>query len=73
MAPIPKLLIALGALLILAGLAWHFGGKYLSLGRLPGDIAIEREHFRFYFPLATCILISAIVSLVLYLFGQFRK
>jgi len=73
MAPIPKLLIAAGALLILAGLLWHLGGKYLSLGRLPGDISIERENFRFYFPLATCLLISAVVSLVLYLFGQFRK
>jgi hypothetical protein len=73
MAPIPKLLIALGALLILAGLLWHFGGKYLSPGRLPGDIFVEREHFRFYFPLATCLLISAVVSLALYLFEQFRK
>jgi hypothetical protein len=73
MAPLPKLLIAAGILLILAGLLWHFGAKYLSLGRLPGDITVEREHFRFYFPLGTCLLISAIISLALYLFDQFRK
>ncbi|MCC7263771.1 MAG: DUF2905 domain-containing protein [Candidatus Latescibacteria bacterium] len=73
MTPMPKLLIAAGALLILAGLLWHFGGKYLSLGRLPGDIAIERENFSFYFPLGTCLLISAVLSLALYLFDQFRK
>lgn len=73
MAPLPKLLIAAGIVLILAGLLWHFGGKYLSLGRLPGDIAIERENFRFYLPLGTCLLLSAIISLALYLFEQFRK
>ncbi|MBI2502883.1 MAG: DUF2905 domain-containing protein [Candidatus Latescibacteria bacterium] len=73
MAPLPKLLITLGIVLILAGLLWHFGGKHLSLGRLPGDIAIERKNFSFYLPLGTCILISAIISLALYLFDQFRK
>lgn len=73
MAPLPKLLIAAGIVLILAGLLWHFGGKYLSLGRLPGDITIERENFRFYLPLGTCLLLSAIISLALYLFEQFRK
>ena len=73
MAPLPKLLITLGVLLILAGLLWHFGGKYLSLGRLPGDLAIERKNFSLYFPLGTCLLLSAVVSLALYLSDQFRK
>jgi hypothetical protein len=62
-----KLLIMLGALLALVGSLLWFGGKIPGLGRLPGDIRIEREHFRFYFPLATCLLISAVVSLVLWL------
>jgi Protein of unknown function (DUF2905) len=46
------------------------GGKLPWLGRLPGDIAIEREHFRFYFPLATSIVISVILSLMALLFRR---
>lgn len=63
---LPRLLIVIGIALVLVGLAWPWLSK-LGLGRLPGDIAIRREGFSFYFPLVTCILISAALSLVLWL------
>ncbi len=61
-----RFLITLGVILVVAGLAWPFLGK-LGLGRLPGDIHIEREGFSFYFPITTGLIISAVVSLVLWL------
>lgn len=71
LAPVGKLLLfmglaiaAVGALLLLAG---RFPG--LRIGRLPGDISIERENFRFYLPLGTSILISVVLSLALWLVG----
>lgn len=60
-------LIILGLLLVAAGLVISFAPRIPWLGRLPGDISIKREHFSFYFPLATCILISAVVSFILWL------
>lgn len=65
-----KILIYLGLLLVVAGLVLSFSGKLPWLGRLPGDISITREHFSFYFPLTTCVIISIIVSLVLYFFRR---
>jgi hypothetical protein len=65
-----KLLIVLGGLLIIIGAAIVLVGKIPWLGRLPGDIYIERRNFTFVFPLATSILISVILSLVLYLFSK---
>ena len=62
----PRFLIALGIVLVVAGLAWPLLAK-LGLGRLPGDIRIERDGFTFYFPITTGLLISAVVSLVLWL------
>ena len=62
-------LIILGVVLILAGLLWPWLTK-LGLGRLPGDIVIERDGFRFYFPLMTSILISLALSLILWLLGR---
>jgi hypothetical protein len=58
-----RFLIATGALLLLAGLLWPWLSK-LPWGRLPGDIAIEREGFSFYFPLGTSLLVSALLSLL---------
>jgi hypothetical protein len=58
-------LILFGVLLILVGVAWPWLSK-LPLGRLPGDIVVERENFRFYFPLATGLLVSVILSLLLW-------
>ncbi len=65
MDKMPKLLIILGILFIFAGLFYQFGGKYFPLGKLPGDIIIKKGNSTFYFPLTTCILISAILSLIL--------
>ncbi|MBL8497869.1 DUF2905 domain-containing protein [Nitrosomonas sp. JL21] len=60
-----QLLIALGVLLIIAGIAWPWLSQ-LPLGRLPGDIHIERENFSFHFPLMTGLLISIAVSLIVW-------
>lgn len=64
-----RLLITIGILLVVVGLAWPWLTK-LGLFRLPGDIAIERENFRFYFPITTMIIISVVISLILWLFRK---
>jgi len=66
MGSISKILIFIGIILILAGLAFYlFDDRLGWLGRLPGDIRIERPNFRFYFPFSTMILISLILTLVM--------
>ena len=65
-----KLLILLGGILILVGAATILLGKMPWLGRLPGDIYIERRNFTFFFPLTTSILISVMLSLVLYFLSR---
>lgn len=65
-----KGLIFLGILLILLGIFFSVGTKIPWLGHLPGDIYIQRERYSFYFPLTTCILLSLIITLVLYLFRR---
>jgi hypothetical protein len=65
-----KTLIYIGILLVVVGVMFTFAGKLPWLGRLPGDIVIERNGFTFYFPIVTCILISVIISLVLYFFRR---
>lgn len=64
-----RTLIVLGLVLIAAGLLWPVAQK-LGLGRLPGDIVVEREHFRFYFPILTSILVSIVLSLILWLLNR---
>ena len=64
-----RTLITLGAALLVVGLAWPWFSK-LPLGRLPGDFSIDRPGFRFYFPLATCLLASAVVSFVAWIFRR---
>jgi hypothetical protein len=61
-----RTLIILGLVLVAAGLLWPVIGK-LGLGRLPGDIYIERSNFSFYFPLMTSLLISVVLSVILWL------
>jgi ribose/xylose/arabinose/galactoside ABC-type transport system permease subunit len=61
-----RLLITLGASLILLGLAWSWI-KRLPLFRLPGDIVIDRAGFRFFFPITTMLLISAVISIIAWL------
>ncbi len=72
MNPVAKLLIVIGGVLIVIGLLWQVGGRFLPLGRLPGDIVVEKENVRFYFPIVTCIVISVALSLISYLFRLFR-
>lgn len=66
---IPRLLITLGVVLVLAGLLWPWLHK-VGLGRLPGDIVIERENLRVYLPITTAILVSLVLSLLLWLFRR---
>ncbi|TMA13538.1 MAG: DUF2905 domain-containing protein [Deltaproteobacteria bacterium] len=65
-----KALIFLGIFLVVMGLIFSIGSKIPWLGHLPGDIYIQRGRFTFYFPLATCLLISLLLTLVLYLFRR---
>jgi hypothetical protein len=67
---VQKLLIIGGIVLLVAGFLWPFLSRF-GLGRLPGDIAIQGEHGGFYFPIVTCILISAALSLIFWLAGRF--
>lgn len=61
-----RYIIMAGALIVLVGLVWYFLGHRLNwIGRLPGDIRIEREGFRFYFPFTTMVLLSLLLSLLL--------
>lgn len=65
-----------GILLIVAGALWQLLSRLsggFPLGRLPGDIAIEKENFRFYFPLTTSILVSIVFSLIALLIRHFSK
>ena len=61
-----RILIAVGAILLLVGLVWPWLSR-LGLGRLPGDIRIETDHGVFYFPIMTCVIISVVLSLVIWL------
>jgi hypothetical protein len=70
MGTFAKTLILFGVLLIVLGLLFSLGPKIPWLGRLPGDIYVNRGNFTFYFPITTCILLSLIISLVLYLFRR---
>ena len=65
-----KTLIFIGIGLAVFGVIFMLGGKIPWLGHLPGDITIERERFTFYFPLATCLLVSVLISLVVYFFRR---
>jgi hypothetical protein len=64
-----KILVILGLLFVIAGLFVHYQIRLPFLGRMPGDISIQGEHFQFYFPIVTCIVISIILSLLFYLFS----
>lgn len=65
----PRLLIVLGVAAIAAGIAWPWLSK-LPLGRLPGDIHVVRDGGSFHFPIVTCIVISVLVSLLLWFFRR---
>lgn len=63
---VSRVLVIIGVILIIIGLAWPLLQK-LGLGRLPGDISIERDGFRFYFPITTSIIVSLMLTLILWI------
>ena len=74
MADFGRLLVVVGAVAIVAGLVFILLGRAnIPLGRLPGDIVYRGKHSTFYFPLATSILVSVVLSVVMYLVGRLRK
>ena len=74
MADLGRLLILIGAVAIAAGLVFILVGRTnIPLGRLPGDIVYRGKNSTFYFPLATSILVSVVLSVVMYLIGRLRR
>jgi membrane protein implicated in regulation of membrane protease activity len=70
MTDLGKALILLGLAIALIGVGFVVAGRIPWLGRLPGDISVQRGHWAFYFPLATSLVVSAVLSLLLYLLGR---
>ena len=68
MSQLGKVLVLVGGLLTGIGLVLLLVGRIDPWGRLPGDIVVERKNFTFYFPIVTCLLLSAVLSLILWLF-----
>ncbi|GGI75471.1 DUF2905 domain-containing protein [Legionella impletisoli] len=64
-----KILIVIGILLVLMGLTWPFIKK-LGLGRLPGDIVIRKGQFTFYLPITTCIILSILITIIIWLMNR---
>ena len=74
MTDLGKLLIVVGIVLVVAGLFFTLIGRTnLPLGRLPGDIFYRGKHTTFYFPLATSLLLSVVLSILLYVIGRWRR
>ena len=74
MADFGKVLVLLGVILAVAGMVMVLLGRTgLPLGRLPGDILYRGKNTTFYFPLATSLLLSVVLSMLLYLIGRFRR
>ena len=70
MSDLGKSIIFIGIILIIFGVLMTMAGKIPGVGKLPGDIFIKKENFSFYFPLTTCILLSVILSAIMYLIGR---
>lgn len=69
-----KIIIVAGIIIILIGLIFYFFGNHLKfIGKLPGDIRVQKENFSFYFPVVTCLLISALITIVLWLIRYFSN
>jgi hypothetical protein len=74
MAEMGRMLLVLGvALVVIGGVVMLLGRTGLPLGRLPGDIVYRGKNTTFYFPLASCVLISIVLSIVLFLIGRMRR
>lgn len=67
---IGRVLVVCGGLLVLAGIVVMLLGKIPGVGKLPGDILIKKGSFTFYFPLATCLIVSAVISLIFFLISR---
>jgi len=65
-----KSIIAIGIVLVIVGIVVSIAGKAPGFGKLPGDVLIKKENFSFYFPLTTCILISIILSVIMFFLGK---
>ncbi|MCP4267552.1 MAG: DUF2905 domain-containing protein [Candidatus Brocadiaceae bacterium] len=65
-----RILILIGLLIVVLGIILIVGNKIPFIGKLPGDIAIERKNYSFYLPVTTCIVISIVFSFVLWLFSR---
>ena len=70
MSVIGKSLIIFGIILIVVGALMVFGAKFPWFGKLPGDIYVQNKTFSFYFPVTTCILLSALLTLIFFLIGR---
>jgi DUF2905 family protein len=70
MNDVGKILMAFGLLIVLAGVVLVLVGRVPWIGRLPGDVHIQRGNFTFYFPLATSLLLSVVLTLIFYLVGR---
>jgi hypothetical protein len=69
-----RLLLLFGGILVLVGAFFYFGGKLpFLLGKLPGDISYKSEHTTVYVPIVTCLVLSAALSLIFWLFNHFRR
>jgi uncharacterized protein (UPF0305 family) len=73
MQQLGKYIILAGIALLVIGILIYFAGNKLHwIGNLPGDIKIEKENFKFYFPITTMIILSALITLIIKLFHLFR-
>jgi hypothetical protein len=73
MNPLGKLLILIGGVFVVAGVVLLLFDKIPLLGKLPGDIVVRKKNFRIYFPIGTSVLLSIILSVILFFVTQIRK
>jgi hypothetical protein len=74
MSELGRVLIILGVVLVVAGLALTLFGRWnLPLGRLPGDIVVRGKNTTFYFPLATSVVVSVVLSILMYVIGRWKR
>ncbi|NUQ41730.1 MAG: DUF2905 domain-containing protein [Calditrichaceae bacterium] len=72
MHPLGKILIGVGLVIVLAGIALMFADKIPLLGKLPGDIVVRKKNFTFYFPITTLIVLNLALWLIIWLIGKFK-
>lgn len=70
--PMGKALIIVGLIIVAVGILLHFGPKIPFLGKLPGDISIKRDGFQFYFPLMSSIILSILISVIIYFIQKLK-